>query len=92
MTSKHAIAGLIVGLVLLTGCAAFQQARDDVKACMADPRCREAAISSASTVKATTVAVAGVSPVPLSANVIGGAAYGIALLIALLKGGRKKRQ
>ena len=86
-------AWVILALALsLIGCAAFKQATIDAKACLADPDCREEAVSEASNAKSTAIAIAGVSPIPLSSNLVGGVVYGGALIFALIRRGRKKRE
>jgi hypothetical protein len=82
---------LLAVLLIGVGCAAVKQGTVDAKTCLADPVCREEAVKQANSAKQQAVAVAGVSPLPGSANVAGGVAYGVVLLIALVRGGRKLR-
>lgn len=89
---KRSIWILIAVLFLATGCAAVKQGSSDAKMCLADPVCREEAVAKAASVKAQAISISGMSPVPLSTNVVGGVAYGVMLLIALVKGGQKKRE
>lgn len=77
-------------LLVFAGCAAIKESVGSAKACLSDPVCLEKATNEAKSAKAVAVSIAGVSPIPLSANLVGGGVYGIALLIALIKGGKKK--
>ena len=84
---------ILLSLVfLIIGCAALQQAKIDATACLQDPVCRAEAVAEAKNAKEVATAVAGASPIPLSSNIVGGATYGIALVIALIMKGRKKRE
>ena len=78
-------------IFLFIGCAAVKQAKQDAASCLADPVCREAAVAEARNEKEIATAIAGASPIPLSANIVGGAVYGIGLVVALIRKGRKKR-
>lgn len=83
----------ILGLVLfLLGCAAAKQAASDGKACLVDPVCRAEAVAEASKAKDIAKDIAGVSPIPLSSNLVGGVVYGAVFLFALIRKGRKKQE
>jgi len=77
---------------IVLGCAAAKQAGSDAKVCLADPVCRAEAVEKASKAKDIAKDISGMSPIPLSSNLVGGAAYGIVFLYALIKGGKKKRE
>jgi len=79
-------------LFLLVGCAQLKQAKVDATACMVDPVCRAEAVKQAEIAKGIAKDISGVSPIPLSTNVVGGVAYGVALLISWIKLGKKKRE
>ncbi|MBX4189794.1 hypothetical protein KW791_00630 [Candidatus Parcubacteria bacterium] len=85
---------ILIGFIVfgMIGCAAVKQSKIDATDCFKDPACREDAVAIADNVKAEVVAVVGVSPLPLSTNVVGGIAYGVALILALIKLGKNKRE
>ena len=91
MTAKRVILLLIVAVFLGTGCAKIKEMTVDARTCLADPVCREEAVAIANSTKVQAVAIAGISPIPLSTNLVGGVAYGAALIIALIRGGRKRK-
>ena len=74
------------------GCAAVKQAGTDAKACLADPACLAQAKAEAERGREIGLTLGGISPIPLSANVVGAVSYGLVLIYALIKGGHKKRE
>ena len=74
------------------GCAALQQAKYDATQCLVDPICRAEAVREAEIAKGIAKDVSGVSPIPLSSNLIGGLVYGLFFTLALIKGGKKKQE
>ena len=82
----------LVGFLFFLGCAQLKEATFDVKACFSDHICREQAVSEARSAKEIAVAVSGASPIPLSSNLVGGAIYGIVLILALAKKGKKREE
>lgn len=79
-------------ILLLAGCAAVQQARQDAIDCLSDPVCRTEAVAEAEKAKGIAKDISGISPVPLSSNLVGSVVYGTVFLIALIRGGRKKEE
>ena len=83
---------LIPLILIFLGCAAIQQAKVDATACLQDPICRAEAVKEAENAKGIAQDISGVSPIPLSSNVVGGIAYGVFFVIGLIKNGRKKKE
>lgn len=82
---------LIIPLFLIfMGCAAIQQAKVDATACLQDPVCRAEAVKEAEMAKGIAKDISGISPIPLSSNMVGGVVYGVFFIIGLIKHGRKK--
>lgn len=75
----------------LVGCAQIKEAKDSASLCLQDPACRAEAVSQSENAKGIAKDISGVSPIPLSSNVVGGVAYGLVFLYALIKGGKKKK-
>ena len=86
------LAFVSLALFVLVGCAALKQVATDAKSCVSDPVCLAEAKAQADQAKGVAVAIGGISPIPLSSNLVGGVAYGAVLIYALIQGGRKKRQ
>ena len=82
----------LILFLLFAGCAQFKSATTDITECLKDPICRAEAVKEASDAKEIAVAVSGASPIPLSSNLVGGAIYGIVLILALAKKGKKREE
>ena len=85
---RATIAGLI--LLSLIGCAQLKGVVSNIKDCITDLDCRSHAEGQAKEAKAIAVSVAGVSPIPLSANLVGGVTFGLVFLFNLAKGKKKE--
>lgn len=83
---------LVAFIVLITGCAAIKEQTANVKACVADPVCMEQAVSQAKKTREVGRAVGDALPFPAAPLVAGSVFYSVALLVGLMRGGKKIRE